>query len=190
MRILVGTYFASVAEHLDLLKSLPVQGLHIDCVRAPEQLAVFAEGWPKDRVLSVGLIDGRNVWRANLSKVIATLEPVKAKLGENLWIAPSCSLLHSPQDLAVEEKLDGEIKSWMAFAAQKLVELGVVKRALEQGKDAVQAELAASDAAAADRATNKLIHNDAVKARVAALPKGADQRKSPLPNASRHNRNG
>ena len=178
--ILVGTYFASVAEHLDLLKSLPVQGLHIDCVRAPEQLAVFAEGWPKDRVLSVGLIDGRNVWRANLSKVIATLEPVKAKLGENLWIAPSCSLLHSPQDLAVEEKLDGEIKSWMAFAAQKLVELGVVKRALEQGKDAVQAELAASDAAAADRATNKLIHNDAVKARVAALPKGADQRKSPF----------
>ena len=180
VRILVGTYFASVAEHLDLLKSLPVQGLHIDCVRAPEQLAVFAEGWPKDRVLSVGLIDGRNVWRANLSKVIATLEPVKAKLGENLWIAPSCSLLHSPQDLAVEEKLDGEIKSWMAFAAQKLVELGVVKRALEQGKDAVQAELAASDAAAADRATNKLIHNDAVKARVAALPKGADQRKSPF----------
>ena len=130
--------------------------------------------------MSVGLIDGRNVWRANLSKVIATLEPVKAKLGENLWIAPSCSLLHSPQDLAVEEKLDGEIKSWMAFAAQKLVELGVVKRALEQGKDVVQAELAVSDAAAADRATNKLIHNDAVKARVAALPKGADQRKSPF----------
>ena len=141
---------------------------------------MVAEGWPKDRVLSVGLIDGRNVWRANLSKVIATLEPVKAKLGENLWIAPSCSLLHSPQDLTVEEKLDGEIKSWMAFAAQKLVELGVVKRALEQGKDAVQAELAASDAAAADRATNKKIHNDAVKARVAALPKGADQRKSPF----------
>ena len=180
VRIVIGTYFASVAEHLNLLKSLPVHGVHIDCVRAPEQLSVFADGWPDNRVLSVGLIDGRNVWRANLNKVIDTLEPVKAKFGNNLWIAPSCSLLHSPQDLAVEEKLDGEIKSWMAFAAQKLVELGVVKRALEQGKDAVQAELAASDAAAADRATNKLIHNDAVKARVAALPKGADQRKSPF----------
>ena len=180
VRIVIGTYFASVAEHLNLLKSLPVHGVHIDCVRAPEQLSVFADGWPDNRVLSVGLIDGRNVWRANLSKVIDTLEPVKAKFGNNLWIAPSCSLLHSPQDLAVEEKLDGEIKSWMAFAAQKLVELGVVKQALAHGKAAVQAALAESDAAAADRATNKKIHNAAVQKRVADLPKGADQRKSPF----------
>ena len=180
VRIILGTYFAGVAEHVKLLGSLPVHGVHIDCVRAPEQLAVFAEQFPTNKVLSVGLIDGRNVWKANLTQVIDTLEPVKAKFQNNLWIAPSCSLLHSPQDLAVEEKLNGEIKSWMAFAAQKLVELGVVKRALEHGKDSVAAELKASDAAAADRATNKLIHNDAVKARLANLPKGADQRKSPF----------
>ena len=180
VRIILGTYFAGVAEHVKLLSSLPVHGVHIDCVRAPEQLAVFAEQFPTNKVLSVGLIDGRNVWKANLTQVIDTLEPVKAKFQNNLWIAPSCSLLHSPQDLAVEEKLNGEIKSWMAFAAQKLVELGVVKRALEHGKDSVAAELKASDAAAADRATNKLIHNDAVKARLANLPKGADQRKSPF----------
>ena len=180
VRIILGTYFAGVAEHVKLLGSLPVHGVHIDCVRAPEQLAVFAEQFPTNKVLSVGLIDGRNVWKANLTQVIDTLEPVKAKFQNNLWIAPSCSLLHSPQDLAVEEKLNSEIKSWMAFAAQKLVELGVVKRALEHGKDSVAAELKASDAAAADRATNKLIHNDAVKARLANLPKGADQRKSPF----------
>ena len=180
VRIILGTYFAGVAEHVKLLGSLPVHGVHIDCVRAPEQLAVFAEQFPTNKVLSVGLIDGRNVWKANLTQVIDTLEPVKAKFQNNLWIAPSCSLLHSPQDLVVEEKLNGEIKSWMAFAAQKLVELGVVKRALEHGKDSVAAELNASDAAAADRATNKLIHNDAVKARLANLPKGADQRKSPF----------
>ena len=180
VRIILGTYFAGVAEHVKLLGSLPVHGVHIDCVRAPEQLAVFTEQFPTNKVLSVGLIDGRNVWKANLTQVIDTLEPVKAKFQNNLWIAPSCSLLHSPQDLAVEEKLNGEIKSWMAFAAQKLVELGVVKRALEHGKDSVTAELKASDAAAADRATNKLIHNDAVKARLANLPKGADQRKSPF----------
>ena len=180
VRIILGTYFAGVAEHVKLLGNLPVHGVHIDCVRAPEQLAVFAEQFPTNKVLSVGLIDGRNVWKANLTQVIDTLEPVKAKFQNNLWIAPSCSLLHSPQDLAVEEKLNGEIKSWMAFAAQKLVELGVVKRALEHGKDSVAAELKASDAAAADRATNKLIHNDAVKARLANLPKGADQRKSPF----------
>ena len=180
VRIILGTYFAGVAEHVKLLGSLPVHGVHIDCVRAPEQLAVFTEQFPTNKVLSVGLIDGRNVWKANLTQVIDTLEPVKAKFQNNLWIAPSCSLLHSPQDLAVEEKLNGEIKSWMAFAAQKLVELGVVKRALEHGKDSVAAELKASDAAAADRTTNKLIHNDAVKARLANLPKGADQRKSPF----------
>ena len=180
VRIILGTYFAGVAEHVKLLGSLPVHGVHIDCVRAPEQLAVFAEQFPTNKVLSVGLIDGRNVWKANLTQVIDTLEPVKAKFQNNLWIAPSCSLLHSPQDLAVEEKLNSEIKSWMAFAAQKLVELGVVKRALEHGKDSVAAELKASDAAAADRATNKLIHNDAVKARLANLPNGADQRKSPF----------
>ena len=179
-RIILGTYFAGVAEHADLLKNLPVHGLHIDGVRAPEQLAVFAQAWPQNKVLSVGLIDGRNVWRANLSQVIDTLAPLSAKLGNNLWIAPSCSLLHSPQDLAVEEKLDGEIKSWMAFAAQKLVELGVVKQALEHGKDAVKDALAASDAAAADRATNKKIHNQAVQTRVANLRPGADARKSPF----------
>ena len=180
VRIIIGTYFASVAEHLNLVKNLPVHGVHIDAVRAPEQLAVFADAWPENKVLSVGLIDGRNVWRANLSKVIDTLAPVAAKLGNNLWIAPSCSLLHSPQDLAVEEKLDAEIKSWMAFAAQKLVELGAVKQALAHGKDSVKEAIAASDAAAADRATNKLIHNEAVQKRVADLPKGADQRKSPF----------
>ena len=180
VRIIIGTYFASVAEHLNLLKNLPVHGVHIDAVRAPEQLAVFADAWPENKVLSVGLIDGRNVWRANLSKVIDTLAPVAAKLGNNLWIAPSCSLLHSPQDLAVEEKLDAEIKSWMAFAAQKLVELGAVKQALAHGKDSVKEAIAASDAAAADRATNKLIHNEAVQKRVADLPQGADQRKSPF----------
>ena len=180
VRIIIGTYFASVAEHLNLLKNLPVHGVHIDAVRAPEQLAVFADAWPENKVLSVGLIDGRNVWRANLSKVIDTLAPVAAKLGNNLWIAPSCSLLHSPQDLAVEEKLDAEIKSWMAFAAQKLVELGAVKQALAHGKESVKEAIAASDAAAADRATNKLIHSEAVQKRVADLPQGADQRKSPF----------
>ena len=89
-------------------------------------------------------------------------------------------MLHSPQDLAVEEKLDSEIKSWMAFAAQKLVELGNIKQALAHGKDSIQAALKASDEAAADRATNKKIHNEAVKNRLANLPKGADQRKSPF----------
>ena len=108
------------------------------------------------------------------------MQAAKAKFGDNLWVAPSCSLLHSPQDLALEEKLDAEIKSWMAFAAQKLVELGNIKQALQNGLDSVQAALEASDAAVADRASNSKIHNAAVQARIANLPKGADQRGAPF----------
>ncbi|PIT46261.1 5-methyltetrahydropteroyltriglutamate--homocysteine S-methyltransferase [Snodgrassella alvi] len=179
-RIIIGTYFGSVAEHLNLLKSLPVNGVHIDCVRAPEQLAEFANAWPENKVLSVGLIDGRNVWRANLREVIDLLAPVATQLGNNLWIAPSCSLLHSPQDLSVEEKLNPEIRNWLAFAAQKLQELGIIKQALAHGKDTVQDALAASDAAAAGRKTSKLIHNNKVAERVAGLRAHADQRHSPF----------
>jgi 5-methyltetrahydropteroyltriglutamate--homocysteine methyltransferase len=179
-RIIIGTYFGSVAEHLNLLKSLPVNGVHIDCVRAPEQLAEFANAWPENKVLSVGLIDGRNVWRANLREVIDLLAPVATQLGNNLWIAPSCSLLHSPQDLSVEEKLNPEIRNWLAFAAQKLQELGIIKQALAHGKDTVQDALAASDAAAAGRKTSKLIHNNKVAERVASLRAHADQRHSPF----------
>lgn len=179
-RIIIGTYFGSVAEHINLLKNLPVNGVHIDCVRAPEQLAEFANAWPENKVLSVGLIDGRNVWRANLREVIELLAPVATQLGNNLWIAPSCSLLHSPQDLSVEEKLNPEIKNWLAFAAQKLQELGIIKQALAHGKDSVQEALAASDAAAAGRKTSKLIHNDKVAQRVASLREHADQRHNPF----------
>ena len=179
-RIIIGTYFGSVAEHINLLKNLPVNGVHIDCVRAPEQLAEFANAWPENKVLSVGLIDGRNVWRANLREVIELLAPVATQLGNNLWIAPSCSLLHSPQDLSVEKKLNPEIKNWLAFAAQKLQELGIIKQALAHGKDSVQEALAASDAAAAGRKTSKLIHNDKVAQRVASLREHADQRHSPF----------
>ena len=179
-RIIIGTYFASVAEYLNLLKTLPVNGVHIDCIRAPEQLAKFANAWPENKVLSVGLIDGRNVWRANLRETIDLLAPIATQLGNNLWIAPSCSLLHCPQDLNAEEKLNPEIKNWLAFAAQKLQELGIIKQALVHGKDTVQQALVDSDTAAASRRTSKLIHNDQVAARVANLRAHADQRHSPF----------
>lgn len=179
-RIIIGTYFASVAEYLDLLKALPVNGVHIDCVRAPEQLAEFANVWPQNKVLSVGVIDGRNVWRANLREIIELLAPVATQLGNNLWIAPSCSLLHSPQDLDIEEKLNPEIKNWLAFAAQKLQELGIIKQALAHGKDTVEKALAASDIAAAGRRTSHLIHNEKVATRIEQLRAHADQRHSPF----------
>ncbi|WP_424410537.1 5-methyltetrahydropteroyltriglutamate--homocysteine S-methyltransferase [Pasteurella sp. PK-2025] len=179
-KLLLATYFGSVAEHADLLKALPVDGLHIDLVRAPEQLAAFED---YNKVLSVGVIDGRNIWRANLNQVLDVVEPLKAKLGENLWIAPSCSLLHTPYDLEVETQLKAnrpELYNWLAFTLQKVQELRVVKTALEQGRDAVKAELDASQAAADARANSKEIHRPEVAERLANLPADADKRKSPF----------
>lgn len=179
-KILLATYFGSVAEHAALLKGLPVAGLHLDLVRAPEQLAAFAD---YDKVLSAGVIEGRNIWRANLNKVLDVLEPLNAKFGERLWIAPSCSLLHTPYDLSVETQLQAnkpELYQWLAFTLQKVEELRVIKTALEQGRAAVQAELDASQAAADARANSKEIHRPDVAARLANLPANADQRKSPF----------
>lgn len=118
-KLLLATYFGSVAEHAPLLKGLPVDGLHIDLVRAPAQLTAFED---YNKVLSIGVIDGRNIWRANLNQVLDVVEPLKAKFGENLWIAPSCSLLHTPYDLEVETQLKAnkpELYSWLAFTLQK-----------------------------------------------------------------------
>ena len=179
-KLLLATYFGSVAEHADLLKALPVAGLHIDLVRAPEQLTAFAD---YDKILSLGIIDGRNIWRANLNQVLDVVEPLKAKLGDRLWIAPSCSLLHTPYDLEVETQLQAnkpELYQWLAFTLQKIQELRVIKTALEQGREAVQAELAASQAAADARKNSGEIHRTCVAERLANLPKNADQRKSPF----------
>ena len=179
-KILLSTYFGSVAEHAALLKSLPVDGLHIDLVRAPEQLDAFAD---YDKVLSAGVIDGRNIWRANLNKVLETVEPLQAKLGDRLWISSSCSLLHTPFDLSVEEKLKAnkpDLYSWLAFTLQKTQELRVLKAALNEGRDSVAEELAASQAAAGSRANSSEIHRADVAKRLADLPANADQRKSPF----------
>lgn len=179
-KILLSTYFGSVAEHAALLKALPVDGLHIDLVRAPEQLDAFAD---YDKVLSAGVIDGRNIWRANLNKVLETVEPLQAKLGDRLWISSSCSLLHTPFDLSVEEKLKAnkpDLYSWLAFTLQKNQELRVLKAALNEGRDSVAEELAASQAAADSRANSSEIHRADVAKRLADLPANADQRKSPF----------
>ena len=179
-KLLLATYFGSVAEHADLLKNLPVAGLHIDLVRAPEQLAAFAD---YDKILSVGIIDGRNIWRANLNQVLDVVEPLKAKLGDRLWVAPSCSLLHTPYDLEVETQLQAnkpELYQWLSFTLQKIQELRAIKTALEQGREAVQTELDASQAAADARKNSHEIHRTCVAERLANLPKNADQRKSPF----------
>ena len=179
-KILLATYFGSVAAHADWLKALPIDGLHLDLVRAPEQLAAFED---YSKVLSAGVIDGRNIWCADLNAQLAYLAPLKAKFGERLWIASSCSLLHCPFDLAVETQLkeqNPDLYSWLAFTLQKVEELAVLKQALNQGKEAVQSVLAENQAALQARANSQVIHKAEVAERLANLPADADKRKSPF----------
>jgi len=173
LRLLVATYFAGLGENVDTALALPVHGLHVDLVRAPGQLDRLLAKWPKGRVLSAGVIDGRNVWRADLQKQAALLDRAEAKVGKDrLWVAPSCSLLHTPRDLDLETKLDVELKSWLAFAKQKLQEVV----ALAQGdRKAVEA----SSRAAKSRATSKRIHNAAVQRRAAAVTEKDRVRREP-----------
>ena len=97
---------------------------------------------PTQKVLSLGVINGRNIWKTNLNKTLDWLEPIAQKLGDRLWISPSCSLLHSPVDLNNEQKLDKAIQNWLAFGIQKLVELKILDKALNECRQSVSEELA------------------------------------------------
>ncbi|MBX3620699.1 MAG: 5-methyltetrahydropteroyltriglutamate--homocysteine S-methyltransferase [Rhizobacter sp.] len=177
LRVLLATFFESVEAHLPRLARLPVHGLHLDLVRAPQQAAAALAHWPRDRVLSAGVIDGRNVWRTDLRQALATLAPLHAHWGSQLWLAPSCSLLHCPVDLALETNLDPEVRPWLAFAAQKLGELATLKRALQEGETSVIEALADSDAAQRARRHHAHVRQPVVRERVAALqPRDASRR--------------
>ncbi len=162
-RLMLATYFAGLDDNTSTALALPVHGLHVDLVRAPGQLDKLLTAWPKGRVLSAGVIDGRNVWRADLEKQRALLDRAIAKVGaDNLWVAPSCSLLHTPFDLELETRLDPELKGWLAFAKQKLQE--VVALATND-----RAAIGASKRAADTRRVSKRINNAAVQRRVGSV---------------------
>jgi len=178
-KLLVASYFAGLEDNLLAAVRLPVAGLHVDAVSAPEELAQVLDWLPADKVLSVGCVDGRNVWRTDLDAALDRLAPLHERLGERLWLAPSCSLLHVPLDLTAETTLDPEIRSWLAFARQKLDELAILARALDQGRAAVAAELEASRAALAARRSSPRVKNAEVRARLAAIRPEDTRRASP-----------
>ena len=181
LKKLLATYFGGLEENLGLAANLPVDGLHIDLVRAPEQYPTILDRLPAYKVLSLGVVNGRNVWRCDLEKTLATLQHAHERLGDRLWVAPSCSLLHSPVDLDREDQLDAELKSWLAFAVQKCAEVAVLAQAVDQPDAAnVRAALAESRAVQAARAASPRIHKPAVQARVAAITARDSQRQSPF----------
>jgi 5-methyltetrahydropteroyltriglutamate--homocysteine methyltransferase len=176
IKILVATYFGQLQENKYLAANLPVAGLHVDAVNGRDDIVPLLTMLPAHKVLSLGVINGRNIWKSDLASILDWLEPLAARLGDRLWIAPSCSLLHVPVDLASEQKLDAEVKSWLAFALQKLEELRVLATALRDGRDAVKDALAANSAALAARRASPRVNNPAVQAAVAGLSSQLGQR--------------
>ncbi len=177
LRLMLTSYFGGYGDNLSTALNLPVDGVHLDLVRAPEELASALAGSRESLVLSLGVIDGRNVWRADLPALLDRLEPVVAQRGaDRIVLAPSCSLLHTPIDLALETALDPDVRQWLAFAIQKIEELAILAKALNEGRAGVVAELEASAAAARARRASPKIHDPSVAARLAGVTAGMAQR--------------
>ncbi|MFD1260352.1 5-methyltetrahydropteroyltriglutamate--homocysteine S-methyltransferase [Entomomonas asaccharolytica] len=178
---LIATYFSGLEDNIGLAASLPVDGLHVDLVRAPEQFPCILDRISGYKVLSLGVVNGRNVWRADLEKIIAILKQAAERLGDRLWVAPSCSLLHSPVDLNREDKLDDELKSWLAFAVQKCQEVAILTKAINQPEaDEVTKALTESKRIQASRAKSSRIHKVEVQNRLSAITAEDSQRLSPF----------
>ena len=163
--LLLTTYFDSIGQNLEVIKALPVQGLHVDLVHGKDDIQQLNQQLPANWLLSVGVINGRNVWRADLSNWFARLQPLVGQR-KQLWIGSSCSLLHSPIDLSTETRLDDEVKSWFSFALQKCGELSLLATALNNN-DA--ASLDAWSAPIRARRHSSRVHNGEVGKRLAGI---------------------
>jgi 5-methyltetrahydropteroyltriglutamate--homocysteine methyltransferase len=169
VKLLLTTYFGSLKENLQLACELPTAGLHIDAINARDEVIKVVDWLPPHKVLSIGIINGRNIWKTDLNATLDWLEPVYIRLQERLWLAPSCSLLHVPVDLNSETDIDTEVKDWLAFAEQKLDELAIVATALNEGRDAVAAELAENANSIAHRQNSTRVHRSDIQQRLQSV---------------------
>jgi len=182
--ILLATYFGPLRDNLTLATSLLCAGLHIDAVRAPEEVSAVAEQLPPHRVLSLGIVDGRNIWKNDYSRSLEIIRKVQAIRPDSpLWLAPSCSLLHCPITLANEKQIEPEIRRWLAFADEKLIELRHL-RELATGR-ADFSVLAQNHADIQSRRASPRIHNPAVRKRLESLTEEMFQRRSPFSERQR-----
>tara|TARA_R110002111_G_scaffold168038_2_gene234060 strand:- start:194531 stop:196849 length:2319 start_codon:yes stop_codon:yes gene_type:complete len=185
LKIALTTYFGPLQENLPTAVSLPVAALHIDLVRAPEQLDEVLDLLPEGRSLSIGVVDGRNIWKNDFEKSLALIEKTVDRIGaERTLIGPSCSLLHSPVDLENETDLDAEIKQWLAYARQKLQEISILTQCVNQGRESVARELAENQTAMNARRSSPRVHRQEVKQRCAGVTESMLHRDNPY--AERH----
>ncbi len=179
LKLLLTSYFGELQENLQLVCELPVEGIHIDAINGKNEVARVIDWLPSHKILSLGVINGRNIWKTDLTATLDWLKPIYEHLQDRLWLAPSCSLLHVPVDLNNEQKLDSEIKSWFAFAIQKLEELAVLAVALNGGKVNVEKQLVENKAAIESRKHSNRVHNQNVKSRVLEITDEMGNRQSP-----------
>ncbi len=191
LKTIVTSYFDTLRKNADQFYGLPVDALHIDLCRGPNQANTNANDSAKaldealkkigDKTLSLGVVDGRNIWKNDMSASLAMVEKAVEKLGsDKVFVSGSCSLLHTPVDLGNEADMDEQIKSWMAYAAQKVSEIATITKGANEGRASITTELEASDAVQEDRRTSKRIHNDKVKSRVKDITPEMKKRKSPF----------
>ncbi len=178
VKLLLTSYFGELKENLHLACELPVAGLHLDAINAFAEITSVIDWLAPHKILSLGIINGRNIWKTDLNATLDWLEPIYARLKDRLWIAPSCSLLHVPVDLDSENDLDDEVQSWLAFAVQKLDELSIIATALNEGRETVAEERVLNAFAVQSRQNSSRVHNSKVKARVKAIEPALANRQS------------
>jgi 5-methyltetrahydropteroyltriglutamate--homocysteine methyltransferase len=180
--ILLASYFAPIGDNLPTVLALPVAGLHLDLCRGSVDLPPVLEHARPDLALSLGVVNGRNIWRTDLRAAFGLVREVAEQRDANrLMIAPSCSLLHVPIDLAAETALPDGLHDALAFAVQKLAEVTALCKGANEGEASIAAALAASDAALAARQRHDAVHDSRVAARLAAVTPGMARRFSAFP---------
>ena len=179
IKLHLATYFESLQENAELAFDLETDSVHIDLVRGEDQLKKVLNIIKSNQSLSIGLVDGRNIWINDFAKSITTANEAISKLGkERIIISPSCQLLHVPVDLDLEDKIDTEIKSWLCFASQKIQEINIIAKALSGNISEVQSQIDQNKKANLARKTSVKIHNQAVKDRISKASDNDKNRKS------------
>jgi 5-methyltetrahydropteroyltriglutamate--homocysteine methyltransferase len=181
LQLVVTSYFAGLGTNTEATLRLPVAAVHLDLVRAPQQFDDVLARVPDELSVSLGVVDGRNVWRSDLDRALATIDRAVQRLGaERVLVAPSCSMLHLPFDVDLETGLDAELRGWLAFAEQRLEELAILGRAVRDGRDAVAQELDAARAAVSSHRSSPRVHRADVAERIAAITPSMTTRAAPF----------
>jgi 5-methyltetrahydropteroyltriglutamate--homocysteine methyltransferase len=187
LKFLVATYFNTLGENLFTFAQLPVHALHVDATQSEGELKELIPVLRPDKILSLGVVSGRNIWRNDYRHSLETISQSVSFLGtERVWLAPSCSLLHVPFSLGFEQKLNPEIKSWLAFAEEKLIELAEIRRAYEGETELVAKNKSLLDA----RAASALIHREGIKSRSEKIGESDIKRRSPYSHRLGHSGRG